>query len=289
MPQPYRSQILDHLGLVAGMVDELGIADVIDQATQQNPETRLVTVGHAVKAMVLNGLGFVNQQLYLVPMFFQNKPTHRLIRHSAQPAPVSCINCLVGGPERSQPVPMLVIEIQHEGSLPTNTEPMDADPVLEDPTGRGVLDGLPLLVGKRRLRVLERRAETIVQGRIHHTQAVMTISNAMTRAGFLRSGEEAKKRGSCKHRQLRSTRCWPLSPASRAWGDNRCSSSSVVARMQQRCGAMRASWAASAAVSAPVIWSTTWAGAVASPGRPRLPSRGRGSMGPSCPEVACKP
>jgi transposase len=78
MPQPYR-QILDHLGLVAGMFDELGIADVIDQATQHNPETRLVTVGHAVKAMVLNGLGFVNQQLYLVPMFFHHKPTHRLM------------------------------------------------------------------------------------------------------------------------------------------------------------------------------------------------------------------
>jgi transposase len=79
MPQPYRSQILDHLGLVAGMFDELGIADVIDQATQQHPETRLVTVGHAVKAMVLNGLGFVNQRLSLVPMFFHNKPTHRLM------------------------------------------------------------------------------------------------------------------------------------------------------------------------------------------------------------------
>jgi transposase len=79
MRQPYRSQILDHLGLVAGMFDDLGIGEVIDQATQQNPEMRLVTVGNAVKAMVLNGLGFVNQQLYLVPMFFQNKPTHRLI------------------------------------------------------------------------------------------------------------------------------------------------------------------------------------------------------------------
>ena len=79
MPQPYRSQILDHLGLVAGMFDELGIGTVIDQATQQNPETRVVTVGNAVKAMVLNGLGFANQQLYLVPLFFQNKPTHRLI------------------------------------------------------------------------------------------------------------------------------------------------------------------------------------------------------------------
>ena len=79
MEQNYRSQILDHLGLVAGMFEELGIAEVIDQATAQDPEMRIVTAGHAVKAMVLNGLGFVNQQLYLVPHFFHNKPTSRLI------------------------------------------------------------------------------------------------------------------------------------------------------------------------------------------------------------------
>jgi transposase len=78
-PQSYRTQILDHLGLVAGMFEELGIAEVIDQATQQDPEMRIVTAGHAVKAMVLNGLGFLNQQLYLVPHFFQNKPISRLI------------------------------------------------------------------------------------------------------------------------------------------------------------------------------------------------------------------
>ena len=80
-PQPpsYRTQILDHLGLVAGMFEELGMTAVIDQATQQDPEMRIVTAGHAVKAMVLNGLGFVNQQLYLVPHFFHNKPLPRLI------------------------------------------------------------------------------------------------------------------------------------------------------------------------------------------------------------------
>jgi transposase len=77
-PSAY-SESLDHLGLVAGMFDELGIGEVIDRATQQDPEQRIVTLGNAVKAMVLNGLGFVNQQLYLVPMFFQNKPTQRLI------------------------------------------------------------------------------------------------------------------------------------------------------------------------------------------------------------------
>ena len=79
MPQTYRSQILDHLGLVAGMFAELGIAEVIDTATKQDPERRIVTAGPAVKAMGLNGLGFVNQPRYLVPSFFQNKPTSRLI------------------------------------------------------------------------------------------------------------------------------------------------------------------------------------------------------------------
>ncbi|HEY5867962.1 MAG TPA: IS1634 family transposase [Candidatus Tectomicrobia bacterium] len=79
MPQTYHSQILDHLGLVAGMFEELGIAESIDHATKQDPEMRIVTAGHAVKAMVLNGLGFVTQQLYLVPHFFRNKPTSRLI------------------------------------------------------------------------------------------------------------------------------------------------------------------------------------------------------------------
>jgi Domain of unknown function (DUF4277) len=72
--QLYRSQILDHLGLVAVMFDGLGLGEVLGQATQQNPEMRIITVGNAVKAMVLNGLGFVIQQLYRVPQFFPNKP-----------------------------------------------------------------------------------------------------------------------------------------------------------------------------------------------------------------------
>jgi transposase len=84
MPQTYRSQMLDHLGLVAGMCDELGITEVIDKATKQDPEMRIVTAGHAVKAMVLNGLGFINQQLYLVPHFFHNKPISRLIAPGIQ-------------------------------------------------------------------------------------------------------------------------------------------------------------------------------------------------------------
>jgi transposase len=86
MEHTSRSQTLDHLGLVAGMFDELGIGDVIDQATQQNPAMRDLTVGEAVKAMVLNGLGCINQTLDLVPRFFQNKPTSRLMAPRVIPA-----------------------------------------------------------------------------------------------------------------------------------------------------------------------------------------------------------
>jgi transposase len=67
------------------MFEELGIADVLDQATHQNPEMRDLTVGEAVKAMVLNGLGFINQARSLVPRFFQNKPTSRLISPRVTP------------------------------------------------------------------------------------------------------------------------------------------------------------------------------------------------------------
>jgi transposase len=61
------------------MFEELGIGEVTDQAMQQDQEKRIVSLGHAVKAMVLNGLGFVHQRLYLMPMFFQNNPTPQLI------------------------------------------------------------------------------------------------------------------------------------------------------------------------------------------------------------------
>lgn len=76
---PYCSYNLDHLGLVAGMIDELGLPELIDTLIKQDHEQRLVSVGQCVKAMVLNGLGFVNRALYLMPHFFKDKPVERLL------------------------------------------------------------------------------------------------------------------------------------------------------------------------------------------------------------------
>ena len=81
----YQSKVLDHLGLVAAMFDELELGLVIDRLIPQDFEQRKITVGQAVKAMVLNGLGFVNQRLYLVPHFFETKPTERLIAPGVRP------------------------------------------------------------------------------------------------------------------------------------------------------------------------------------------------------------
>lgn len=79
MAQTYESKVIDHLGLVATMFDELGLGVMIDQQIPQDCDKRIISIGDAVKVMVLNGLGFVNQRLYLVPSFFESKPTERLI------------------------------------------------------------------------------------------------------------------------------------------------------------------------------------------------------------------
>lgn len=78
-PRHYSSQVLNHLGLVAGMYDELGVGELIDQVIAQDGEKRHISVGQALKAMVLNGLGFTQRALYLTPQFFQDKPVDRLI------------------------------------------------------------------------------------------------------------------------------------------------------------------------------------------------------------------
>ena len=84
-PEQYKSYNMDHLGLVAGMYDELGIGDLLDQMIYQDEEKRVVSIGQAMKAMVLNGLGFVNHTLYLMPHFFQNKPLERLFGAGIKP------------------------------------------------------------------------------------------------------------------------------------------------------------------------------------------------------------
>src|SRR5437764_8610994 len=73
----YQTERLDHLGIVAGVCQEAGIAEWLDK--QAGETRRSVSVGKATVAMVLNGLGFSNRQLYLVPQYFENKPVEHML------------------------------------------------------------------------------------------------------------------------------------------------------------------------------------------------------------------
>ncbi len=78
----YRSQRLDHLGIVAGICDQIEIVETIDAFFPE--QERKVTVGEATKAMILNALGFSSRPLYLTPEFFSNKPVGLLFREELQ-------------------------------------------------------------------------------------------------------------------------------------------------------------------------------------------------------------
>tara|TARA_B110000014_G_C20090590_1_gene570897 strand:- start:25 stop:1650 length:1626 start_codon:yes stop_codon:yes gene_type:complete len=75
----YSTKGLDHLGLVAGMNKELGIAKIIDQALPGQCDGKLISYGQLVEAMILNGLGFVGRTLHMYPQYFKERPVERLI------------------------------------------------------------------------------------------------------------------------------------------------------------------------------------------------------------------
>ena len=74
-----RVERLDHLGLVASVIKDLGLVGLID-AHLKPDEQEEITPGEATAGMILNGLGFANRPLSLTPQFFANKPLDLLFR-----------------------------------------------------------------------------------------------------------------------------------------------------------------------------------------------------------------
>jgi transposase len=67
---------LDHLGIVAGFIDELGLVEEIDRLI---PSERKVSIGTMVKALILNAMGFSQHALYITPSFFEQCPVEHLL------------------------------------------------------------------------------------------------------------------------------------------------------------------------------------------------------------------
>ena len=64
---------LDHLGVIASVIKDLGLVDMINARLVPDPQ-EVLTPGEAVAGMILNGLGFANRPLSLTPQFFASTP-----------------------------------------------------------------------------------------------------------------------------------------------------------------------------------------------------------------------
>jgi transposase len=80
-----RVERLDHLGLIASVINDLGLVSKIDARLIPDDQEAL-TPGEAIKGMILNGLGFANRPLSLTPQFFANKPLDLLFRPGVEAA-----------------------------------------------------------------------------------------------------------------------------------------------------------------------------------------------------------
>jgi len=69
---------LDHYGLVMGMIEELEIIKTVESYLPSKSKSKKISHGMGVAAMILNGLGYANKQLYLTPRFFEKKAVDRL-------------------------------------------------------------------------------------------------------------------------------------------------------------------------------------------------------------------
>jgi transposase len=74
-----RVERLDHLGLIASVIKDVGLISMIDAHIVPDKQEE-ITPGEAVAGMILNGLGFANRPLSLTPQFFANKPLDLLFR-----------------------------------------------------------------------------------------------------------------------------------------------------------------------------------------------------------------
>ena len=82
--QEIEIQNIDHLGIVAGIIDGIGIVETINELIGEEKGEK-VSPGHVVKAMILNGLGFVSKPLYMFPQYFETIACEHLIGPGVKP------------------------------------------------------------------------------------------------------------------------------------------------------------------------------------------------------------
>jgi transposase len=81
--EPVHVERLDHLGVIASVIKDLGLIEMINARLVPDAQ-EVLTPGEAVAGMILNGLGFAHQPLSSTPQFFANKPLDLLVREGLE-------------------------------------------------------------------------------------------------------------------------------------------------------------------------------------------------------------
>ena len=74
-----KTKRIDHLGILAGVIKDLKIIELINKRLSQDPREE-ISIGEAIAGMIINGLGFSDRPMSLTPQFFRNKAMDRLFR-----------------------------------------------------------------------------------------------------------------------------------------------------------------------------------------------------------------
>ena len=82
--QEMEIQNIDHLGIVAGIIDAIGLVETINELIGEEKGEK-ISPGHVVKAMILNGLGFVSKPLYMFSQYFETIACEHLIGSGVKP------------------------------------------------------------------------------------------------------------------------------------------------------------------------------------------------------------
>ena len=78
---------LDHLGVIAEIIKDLGLIAMIDARLVPDEQEGL-TPGEAMAGLLLHGVGVAKRPLSLTPQFFANTPRGRLCREGVPAAMV---------------------------------------------------------------------------------------------------------------------------------------------------------------------------------------------------------
>lgn len=76
--EEFESKNVVHLGIVAGIIDDIGIVEKIPDIYLIDSREKINT-GEVVKAIILNGLGFVSKPLYLFSQLFEDQAIEHLL------------------------------------------------------------------------------------------------------------------------------------------------------------------------------------------------------------------